>query len=208
MGAAQLPYPWLLHLGCSYDTASKLPPAYCSDGMGLPASDQKLDKLGRFCDLHTLQLGSDRAGPPGVLWLAGPFNLSTLHVHGNLIITYLGLPRLLLPKLRYIAVTVYEHELQEIFYMPHLVYARLRVYCEDNDDVVVKIDATSNLRRLKLTSSSLDNAGDVQVQLSVSQPLLSYYVSSGGVQVKHNFGRLALCPYAPPLLFKMDSNLM
>ena len=91
--------------------------------------------------------------------------------------------------------------------MPQLVYANLKVYCDDGDNVEVNINVASNLRWLKLKVSSLNGASDVKLQLSVLQPLLSYYVHWGGLKVKHTFGSLVPSPHVP-LLFKMDSTLI
>lgn len=92
--------------------------------------------------------------------------------------------------------------------MPQLAHANLKVHIDDySDSVEVSINAASKLRWLKLTVSSLNGAGDIKLQLSVLQPLLSYYVDCGGIIVKHNFGRLVPSPHAP-LLFKMDSTLI
>ena len=185
MGAAQLSYTWLLHPERSYCTASKLPPAYGSISVG-PGQclgyEVLLNKLQRFSDLHTLQLGSDRSGPPDILYLQRPLlPLSSLEIHGNLILCNLDLPCQSLPKLHHLSCAVPRVELQHFLSMPQLAHANLKVHFDDYcDGVEVSINAASELRWLKLTVSSLNGAGDIKLQLSVLQPLLSYYVDCGG----------------------------
>ena len=94
-----------------------------------------LNKLQRFSDLHTLQLGSDRSGSPGILYLQWPLlPLSTLQIHGNLILRNLDVPCQSLPKLHHLSCTVNGDQLQHFLSMPQLVYANLKVYCDDDDD--------------------------------------------------------------------------
>ena len=216
---------WELHRchidGCfTLSTAAALLPS-CLQHIALssaawePMDCYVLDNMQRFPDLCTLQLGSDVefSGCSESLYLAASLpNLSTLHLHGNLLfrptngnITYPArfgtLPRLL-PKMRHLACCIFDFYLQEVLSMPHVVCGNLRVECPEADGLRITIGATSKLRHLVIEASPVQ-----ELQLLVFQPLLSYFVHSRGIQIKHNFEELTSSVYAPPLLFNMHHDL-
>lgn len=171
-----------------------------------------LDNMQRFPDLCTLQLGSDISGPFESLYLSASLpNLSILHLHGALhfrptngdirVLAVSGtLPRLL-PMMQHLACPMFDLHLQEVLSMPHLVCANLCVECLQEGGLPITIGATSKLRHVVIEASP------VQLQLSVFQPLLSYFVQSRGIEIKHNYEGLLSSVYAPPPLFEMHSNL-
>ena len=169
-----------------------------------------LDQMQRFPHLCTLQLCCRICSPAESLHLTVLPNLSTLQLHGNLVFKFSPANSLmqLLPKIRHLTCCVNSCDLQEMLSLPHLVYAKLYVYFEDADSVDVVVGATSNLRQLVLKASLVEGGIDGELELSSFQPLLSYFVHSKGMKVKHNFGRLELSIYDLPVLFNMQSDLI
>lgn len=173
-------------------------------------SSYVLDKMQRFPHLCTLQLGSDNYWYAKWMYLTVSMpHLSTLQLLGNLVLK-LRPPAnslmQLLPNIRHLTCCVGSSDLQEMLSMPLLVYARLYVYFQDEDGVDVTVGATSELRHLVLMASLLGGSIDAELQLSNFQPLLSYFVHTRGVKVKHNFCELEPSVHAPPVLFSMRSN--
>lgn len=171
-----------------------------------------LDKMQRFPHLCTLQLASKSCSHAKSTYLTVSLpKLSTLQLHGNLMLKFRPFANSLmqlLPKICHLTCCVNSSDLQEMLSLPHLVYAKLYVYFEDEDSVDVIVEATSNLRQLVLKASLLEGAVDAALQLSSFQPLLSYFVHSRGVKVKHNFCEQESSIYDPPVLFNMHSDLI
>lgn len=123
--------------------------------------------------------------------------LSTLQILGAGIL-YIAEPySVVLPQLRHLECCVGHDQLQGILQMPHVIFASLRVYCDLTlQDFQVNVHANSKLKYLKLNLSPQG----ARLQLSVSQPLLSYCdtVQRHGMVVKHNFDKAV---YAAPVLF-------
>lgn len=202
---------WELHSchihGClSLRAAAALLPS-CLQHIALSSTDMEpmdcfvLKDMQRFPDLCTLQFASDI---PESLYLTVCLpSLSTLHVHGNLVLTVTSMSLLqILPNMRHLACCVYDTDLQKVLSMPQLVYARLDVECPEETGLYITVGATSKLRFLVLKSLPFQ-----ELQLSVFQPLLSYFVHCSGVDIKHNFDEHTSSVHAPPLLFKMHSEL-
>ena len=195
---------WELHCchihGCfTLSTAAALLPS-CLPHIALrsaawePEDCFVLDNMQRFPDLCTLQLGSDisfiSSFESMYLSMSLP-NSTILCLHGDLhfrptnghfrVLALSGTLPQLLPKMRHLACHVFDFHLQEVLSMPHLVCANLRVVCLEAGGLPITIGANSKLRHLVIEASP------VQLHLSVLQPLLSYFVHSRGIEIKHNY---------------------
>ncbi|KAL3136851.1 hypothetical protein ABBQ38_005559 [Trebouxia sp. C0009 RCD-2024] len=191
-----------------------------------PYSQFCMERFVKFPKLHTLRLDIRRDDPvcfflfatssrePGMSPLT---SLLTLQMHDHVAFvpnnfsTYAGQ----LPSLRHLECRMEALQLQQIFDIPTLKYASLRVDMQHpNPDaalatVGVWICASSNLR--VLTMKPLENPGllftgdELRLQLSIDQPLLAYqYVCNDTIIVSHNYNMKYIASvYTPPALFQL-----
>lgn len=174
--------------------------------------EQLLDKMQRFPHLCTLQLGSTPGRHIKVMYVTVCLpNLSTLQLHGNIMLKLRAPVNSLmqfLPKIHHLTCCVNSSDLQEMLSLPHLMFAELYVYFYTEDGEAVTVGSTSNLRKLVLKASLLEGAVDAELQLSIFQPLLSYFVQSKRMKVKHNLCESEPSVHAPAVLFNMHSDVI